>query len=173
MLGALENHWRCCMPIQQLPVADTLASIPFLWRVSINGKTNYLLPLVGRVNVPCWHRPWRLALVFKQNSLVPKVADQIERYPQRYNIFEKKQSQETHVPDPVNGDGRAGCGDDHGAGGKEHEHRYEAAYYTTLGLEIACDNQNRCNDLGNPDNVGADIRAEQLELPADEWTVRN
>ena len=62
-----------------------------------------------------------LASVFQEDRLVAEIADQVERCPERNDILEEEQAQETHVPYPVNLNYRAwGCRD-HGAGCKEHD----------------------------------------------------
>src|SRR5689334_5757377 len=83
---------------------------------------------------------WRLGLVFKNDRPVAEIADQIERYPERYDVLEKKQAQKTHVPhvpDSVNGDNRARGSYNHSAGYKEHKRCDESAYDTGFGPEIA------------------------------------
>jgi hypothetical protein len=39
--------------------------------------------------------------VFRQDSPFPEIADQVKRCPEGYDILEKEQPQEAHIPHPV------------------------------------------------------------------------
>jgi hypothetical protein len=56
---------------------------------------------------------------------------------------------------------------------KKHEYRYESTYDTSFRPHVARYIQYRCPDLGNADDIGADIRAEYFEVPPDQRAVRD
>src|SRR6266566_9462096 len=86
-----------------------------------------------------------LASVFQEDSLVAEIADQVERYPERDDILEEKQAQKAHIPYAVNGNGGAGCSDNHSAGDKEHHCGNEATYNTGRSEEHTSELQSPCN----------------------------
>ena len=85
-------------------------------------------------------------LFSEKDRLPPKIADQVEGYPEGYDILEEKQDQKAHVSHPVIRNNRARGGYDHSAGCKEHRRCDDPAY----GLQIAYDDQCGGNDLGEP-----------------------
>src|SRR5258708_1590163 len=113
------------------------------------------------------------ALVLAEDGFAAEIADQVKTCSKGYNILEKEEAQETHVPHPVNGNSCTGGRYHHGAGYQEHERSDKSAYDTGFGLKMACDHQERSNDLGEPDNVGTDVRTEQFEVPPNQRAVRN
>src|ERR1700758_2161248 len=117
-------------------------SSSFLSRVRffISNMSDSFLFLGNSLSTYC---PFRSVscLVFQEDSLFAEVADQVERYPERDDILVEKQTQETHIPYAVNGNGRAGGSEKHRTGGEEHYSCDEGADDAGFRPEIACSNQ--------------------------------
>ena len=94
--------------------------------------------------------------IFRKYGFFAEVADQVKGCPERNEILEKEQAQETHAPHMVNsgnGNNRAGGGCDHRAGCEKHEYGDESAQDTGFRPEIARDIQERRGDLGKTDDT--------------------
>ena len=106
---------------------------------------------------------WVISFVLGKDCLLAKIADQIKRNSEGYDILEKEQTQKAHVSHPVNlryGNNRAGGSHDHGAGCEEDDNPDEPSYDAGLGSKIARDNQDGGKPLGKADKVRSDIRTE-------------
>ena len=62
-------------------------------------------------------------------------------------------------------------GDDHCAGYEEYDYGDQPTDDAGFGPQIACDHQCGGDDLGEPDEIGADIGTEYLKVPTDKGAI--
>ena len=83
-------------------------------------------------------------MVWPDSSFLAEIADQGEGHAEGYDVLEKKQAQETHVPHvpyALDGNNCVWGGYDHSTGCKEHDHCDEPADDTGFRFYIAYDHQ--------------------------------